>query len=899
MRGLLTAFYDFEVSPTGFDFVTFLALAEIARRNGSYDALRVVFVLGENRQFWTREPYSTKDQEWRLQNLLIPLTGLYSSCQSLVVCQSRKDAEDLVAAAGDARFPSRYTPSQPVEDAYQWANLAAAVACGAEIVPWQAPEQPNQMVRKWLATRGKGRKVITITLREASYFPTQNSDIAAWAEFATSLDTSRYFPVLLRDAEFAYDPLPSEFRGLTDFPLASVAVQFRAALYQLSYLNLMSAGGPMQLAWTNPECRSLVFKVLNLENFRSTPVPLRSMGLEPGRQPITASKFQDIVWGPDDIDTIRAAFVEMVDRIDHDRLRVSSSREPALRLARRLRNTARYEAARRIYNHVASTEPACAVAARAGLALLDFRQLGRPMKARRIAGGRTDAPSTLCPPDVGEDALIECAQFWHVLRDQERARRYYIAALRIAPENADALNGLGRLALENGNLGEGERLLRAAVRADPYGAQVHYDLGEALLVLGRDDEACLEFETAAKHDPSHQAARHRLEELLDGVPATSRQGSAVGETDIVVPVQLGHGGHNLYYCNGLFYAVPTEAGVVTVDRARRRVVRRGALPLYRDVAARQFSRLGTALAFIDKRQINAYENTMADATAIAQGARPPSGNRELDIAEDLYELMICRSLVDRLNHQLGLERTNHDVLSGVAAGLNLRDIEALNRSLHVRVSGRGKRGKHLAGRIDSYFEPKHDKSDDGRLQLRSLLTGLDSSAAVADGNDETVGSSLGKSIKAALASTSDLQQFEIVLGALMLRHGDHRTASRYFIRAGEMPAIPLAAVKKMPNWLFLLVEGHHGHNILCFDGRFVAVPQKLGRIDADYAAHRLVRVNSRFGPWIDKILDPLPQRVSSAVSRITHVRIPVDMVLNADSIDELIDRMEEAAIERG
>jgi hypothetical protein len=126
----------------------------------------------------------------------------------------------------------------------------------------------------------------------------------------------------------------------------------------------------------------------------------------------------------------------------------------------------------------------------------------------------------------------------------------------------------------------------------------------------------------------------------------------------------------------------------------------------------------------------------------------------------------------------------------------------------------------------------------------------------------------------------------------MLRSGDYRAAARYFLRAGVVPPISIEDVKKMTNWLILLIEGYRGHNVLYFSGRFVAVPQALGRIDADFPRRRLIRVHSVLPAFVSRVVRRLPAGISWAIFRLTQKRTPADALLTADNIDELLDYLD-------
>ena len=153
-------------------------------------------------------------------------------------------------------------------------------------------------------------------MREASYEIKRNSNIQDWMKFVRSLDQNIYFPVIIRDTEKAFQPAPSEMAGLTLFYEASWNIEIRAALYQMSYLNLFSSGGPMSLAWFNKKCRSLSFKLITDSGPVATENHLKFLGYKIGDQLPYFSKFQKIVWDEDSYDVIKKEFAEMCIKIE-------------------------------------------------------------------------------------------------------------------------------------------------------------------------------------------------------------------------------------------------------------------------------------------------------------------------------------------------------------------------------------------------------------------------------------------------------------------------------------------------------------------------------------------------------------------------------------------------------
>lgn len=92
------------------------------------------------------------------------------------------------------------------------------------------------------------------------------------------------------------------------------------------------------------------------------------------------------------------------------------------------------------------------------------------------------------------------------------AEQAYRQAVALDPENAEAFNCLGVIALESLRIGEAETLLQRAHALEPKSPTYLNNLGRALLSLVRVEEAKDYFRRALEIDPTFAEARQNLEE---------------------------------------------------------------------------------------------------------------------------------------------------------------------------------------------------------------------------------------------------------------------------------------------------------------------------------------------------------------------------------------------------
>lgn len=569
MRGnsrTLTAFYDLSVSPTSFDFATFMALAERHRVKSGCDSMTVLVVPAVG-GFWNRENIMVEEQVRRVERLLLPLSSLWPSCTGIATLKERGTVGEAFRAAEPHVFPAAYRPQAPLGEVYQWARIVAACACGETIPDWEAPAGALATVDRWLADRRQGRKLITVTLREANYHTAQNSDLAAWGDFARKLDPQIYFPVFVRDTEQASAPSPEAIAGFQTFPEASFDVTVRAALYARSYLCLMSPSGPMMLLWLNAACRSIVFSLHRPGLFRNTPMTIRAMGLEIGRPLPVSGPFHRIVWEPDAKGVILPAFNDMVALIESGRARALATRatDPPSRIARRLRKSGREAAAREVYSHLRQNgrDRLTIESAEAGLAMTNMAEGANstreilPPRIPRMIGGDHDL-----------DMMLDLSDWCVCLGEVSRAEKICSAILARHPDHAEALCTAGDIDLRMGYLDKATSRLGRSAQLYPWSAVTRYEYGVALVLQGREREACDEFYAASLNDPSHEAARLRLSELDCGhklapdftyEDALARRGGdrdiVIGELEFAVPLsKKPPDGCDIYYYCGRFHA---------------------------------------------------------------------------------------------------------------------------------------------------------------------------------------------------------------------------------------------------------------------------------------------------------------------------------------------------------
>ena len=119
----------------------------------------------------------------------------------------------------------------------------------------------------------------------------------------------------------------------------------------------------------------------------------------------------------------------------------------------------------------------------------------------------------LAPPPSGEvslaDALAYAVQM-HRGGALDNAEAIYRKILELVPEQPDALNFLGMIAVHRGGLDEAVDLIRRSLAADPSHGERYNNLGNALLACERVDEALTAYEEAMARSPESPAAYNNI-----------------------------------------------------------------------------------------------------------------------------------------------------------------------------------------------------------------------------------------------------------------------------------------------------------------------------------------------------------------------------------------------------
>ncbi len=308
----LYLFYDLEVAPITFDFAWALAIAVMNQKKCGFKKIQVIFVPGKYEGL--RE--ETQDYEvcvdsfsrhWRKTEILFAMCNMVSSCVGVTFCSNREEAYFLCEKVRPNILPARYSTTFPITCS---PHQLLAVDF-KEKMAFEATKQARRYIEQWLENRQKNRKLITVTLRSSVYMPARNNNIQAWAAFAKTIDSHEYFLVFVPDTDSALQEKPDELGEFTFFNEPAWNLNLRAALYELSYLNLGVNNGSMILCWLNAKCRYITFKMMVNDVPQTHESTFKKQGFQIGKSLPFATDYQKWVWENDDAAVIEREFKSM------------------------------------------------------------------------------------------------------------------------------------------------------------------------------------------------------------------------------------------------------------------------------------------------------------------------------------------------------------------------------------------------------------------------------------------------------------------------------------------------------------------------------------------------------------------------------------------------------------
>lgn len=291
-RDELIAVYDTRRAPPTFDFFVFLGNAW---RYFEGRPFTVVFrPNGKTTDGFKDITFPQEERQWRLWNLLLPMCAMFDASPRIL--SHREEPFPRTDQAGT--YPIDYhgkggqTAHHTADHYFMWKMR------GGRSYPPKTLPQAKEYVGRWLKHRGAESPVV-ITLRTLPHDWGRNCDLREWDNIAR--EVSKVHPVVIvpDQTDAVIGAGWNTPNNVHLFPLASMNVLLRYALYGAARTNLGVPCGPLMMCATT-ELPYIMFKVGKGQDTVSKPEYLRETGVEPGgdRYP-WAVDGQVLDWGDD------------------------------------------------------------------------------------------------------------------------------------------------------------------------------------------------------------------------------------------------------------------------------------------------------------------------------------------------------------------------------------------------------------------------------------------------------------------------------------------------------------------------------------------------------------------------------------------------------------------------
>ncbi len=316
-------FCDLACAAIDFGVIEYLVLASDEAIQRGLDQIHFIYVPAANYSYRIHGSPDTLPDEWRIQNILMQVPWLSPLCTGVTFCNTREQADLFLKAVGEHIFPSDYTVEQ-MTDGTLSAHVSRTIIgenIGRDYRLIQATASSKYYGQRWLDRNTGGKLPVTITLREGTRDVERNSNLAAWAAFAGSLDREIYCPIFVRDTETLFGGVSRErdqedgireIEKFISFPEASLNLHARMALYELSHINLAVPSGPFALCVYNKSVNYLVFRIICEKAYSTSEEYLNWLGMKKGEPHHFAGPTQKLVWEDDTFEIISREFERLM-----------------------------------------------------------------------------------------------------------------------------------------------------------------------------------------------------------------------------------------------------------------------------------------------------------------------------------------------------------------------------------------------------------------------------------------------------------------------------------------------------------------------------------------------------------------------------------------------------------
>jgi hypothetical protein len=301
------AFLDLNNFRSTFDVVGFLLYCKIKSVNKKL----TLFIIENIPQKVLINPAKEKDfldnissSNLRTDNIIkISLDLVENFNPKIVFISDRNELNEFLSLKPDQKIPSTASLDKLIkwDDYYIYINEYYLKNNARPTL--KTPKHYNELIKLFIKKNKITKKIVTITIRDCSYFPLRNSNVENWKKVYEYLEKNNYYPIILDDMEnLSIQNKKNSLDGYNQYFYANIDLRTRLALYEEAFMNLSVSGGPSNLLIYSKYCKFLIFKFF--VNDEQSPASLKNvekiMGLKKNEQYTFFNKYQKLIWDIDD-----------------------------------------------------------------------------------------------------------------------------------------------------------------------------------------------------------------------------------------------------------------------------------------------------------------------------------------------------------------------------------------------------------------------------------------------------------------------------------------------------------------------------------------------------------------------------------------------------------------------
>lgn len=306
-KNKIYAFLDLNNFRSTFDIVGFLLYCKIK----SFNKKLTLIIIENKTQEVSINPAKEKNFIGDIDSVKLRTDNIVKTCLEIVedfkpkkiFISDRNEANKYLSLESEQKIPSFAEIDKVIDWDKYYIYINEHYLKYNSRPTLKSPKHYNELIKLFIKKNKIVKKIVTITLRDSSYFPLRNSTIQSWKEVYKYLEKNNFHPIILDDIEnLSIQSKKNNLTGFNQYNFANIDQRLRLALYEESFFNLSVNHGPSQLLIYSKYCNFLIFKhyVEDPQSPASLEAIEKIVGLKKHEQYPFFNKYQKLVWNTED-----------------------------------------------------------------------------------------------------------------------------------------------------------------------------------------------------------------------------------------------------------------------------------------------------------------------------------------------------------------------------------------------------------------------------------------------------------------------------------------------------------------------------------------------------------------------------------------------------------------------